>query len=161
MTNGKRAETLVSTQDRMRGSLVSKLRTSCRRSMPSFTGISYRNREGKGGGKKKRRQRSVLQPAAHSLQLLELDWLAAAKISGFSAEDCLSQSRKKSSRSLSLPACCVHLLREEESSIAIAARAVLHVNLKSPLLLVPLRKASFLSLFGFQFSFSLSNRLHA
>lgn len=160
MTNGKRAETLVSTQDRMRGSLVSKLRTSCRRSMPSFTGISYRNREGKGGGKKKRRQRSVLQPAAHSLQLLELDWLAAAKISGFSAEDCLSQSRKKSSRSLSLPACCVHLLREE-SSIAIAARAVLHVNLKSPLLLVPLRKASFLSLFGSQFSFSLSNRLHA
>lgn len=54
MTNGKRAETLVSTQDRMRGSFVSKLRTSCNRSMPSFTGISY-----KGSKKKKERKREA------------------------------------------------------------------------------------------------------
>lgn len=105
MTNGKRAETLVSTQDKMRGSFVSKLRTSCSRSMPSFTGISYRGRKGKAEGKKKRRQHSVLQPVAHILQLLEPGHGAAATISGLSAEQSCSQSRKKSSQNLSLTEC--------------------------------------------------------
>lgn len=55
----------------MRGSFVSKLRTSCSRSMPSFTGISYRGGDGE-GEEKKRRKGSLLQPVAHITELLRM-----------------------------------------------------------------------------------------
>lgn len=107
--------------------------------------------------KEKRRQHSVLQPVAHILRLLELGLRAAAITSGLSAEHSCSQSRKKSSRNLSLTVCNVHLLREKGQQHCNFWQGSLEMSISSPhtIACTSRKGKSPLSQFGSKFCSSL------